>query len=318
MIEEDSQQTGIVVRSTGSWHEVEAAGRVVPTRVPGKSRLEDQRMTNPVAVGDVVRIRLLEDGTGQIISIETRQNQLSRRAAGRRSGLEHVIAANVDHVWVVQSVELPKPNPGFIDRLLVMAAAGGIPAGLVINKVDRLDRAEVRSTINAIATTYQELEYPVVMTSATDGTGLKDLHGRMKGKTSVICGPSGVGKSSLLNALDEDLELRTGAVSEKTRKGRHTTAVAERLSLGEDTFVIDTPGVREIGLWGLSPPELGAYMPEIDQLQDGCRFPDCTHDHEPGCVVRAAVESGSITEMRYLSYLNMLESLRMGRYDVGR
>jgi ribosome biogenesis GTPase len=311
-------QTGTVVRSTGSWHDVQTDEHVVPSRVPGKGRLEDQRSTNPVAVGDLVDIRLLDDGTGQITAIRQRRNRLSRRAAGRRSGLEHVIAANVEHVWVVQSVELPKPNPGFIDRLLVMSAAGGIPAGIIMNKIDRAEDGDSHAVVAEIASIYQELDYPVVLTSATTGSGLDSLRRRLEGKRSVMCGPSGVGKSTLLNRLEPELDLRTSAVSEKTRKGKHTTAVAEMHEIGPDTYVIDTPGVREIGLWDLTPAELGSLMPEIRDLADVCHFPNCTHDHEPGCAVRDAVEAGGISEVRYVSYLNMLESLRAGRFDVGR
>ncbi|HUF08306.1 MAG TPA: ribosome small subunit-dependent GTPase A [Rhodothermales bacterium] len=311
-------QAGTVVRSTGSWHDVQTDERVVPSRVPGKSRLEDQRSTNPVTVGDLVDIRLLDDGTGQITAIRPRRNQLSRRAAGRRSGLKHVIAANVDHVWVVQSVELPRPNPGFIDRLLVMSAAGGIPAGIIMNKIDRAEDGDSHAVVAEIASVYQELDYPVVVTSATTGAGLDSLRNRLQGKRSVMCGPSGVGKSTLLNRLEPELDLRTGAVSEKTRKGKHTTAVAEMHEIGPHTYVVDTPGVREIGLWDLPAAELGSLMPEIRDLADVCHFPNCTHDHEPGCAVRDAVEAGGISEVRYVSYLNMLESLRAGRFDVGR
>lgn len=311
-------QDGVVVRSTGSWHDVQTSDGVVPSRVPGKARLEDRQQTNPVAVGDVVQIRVLEDGSGQIVLIEPRRNRLSRRAAGRRSGLEHVIAANVDHVWVAQSVALPEPNPGFIDRLLVMSEVGQIPAGIIMNKMDLAQDASRRYRVDEIVAIYQELDYPVVLTSATTTSGLDALRARLEGKCSVICGPSGVGKTTLLNALDVELALPTAAVSQKTRKGRHTTSVAARHELSADTFVVDTPGVREIGLWNLTPTDLGTYLPEIREQQDSCRFPDCTHDHEPGCGVRDAAEAGIISEVRYRSYLNMLQSVRAGRFDVGR
>jgi ribosome biogenesis GTPase len=271
-----------------------------------------------VAVGDLVQIRVLKDGSGQIVSIEPRRNKLSRRAAGRRAGLQHVIAANVDQVWIVQSVEYPKPNPGFIDRLLVMATAGDIPAGLIINKIDRAVTSDMLAAVEQTAAVYQELDYPVLFTSAVDATGIEALIQRLDRKCSVICGPSGVGKSTLLNQILPNLELKTRAVSQKTRKGRHTTAVAAMYALGPETSVIDTPGVREFGLWDIEPSELGHYMPEISALIGACRFPNCTHDHEPGCAVRSAVEGGTISEVRYNSYLNMLESLRRGRFDVGR
>lgn len=318
MAEDNAIVEGVVTRSTGSWHDVSTDDGIVPSRVPGKERLQDQRRTNPVAVGDRVDVRPLPDGSGQIVRIHPRRNQLSRRAAGRRAGLQHVIAANIDHVWVVQSVTLPKPNPGFIDRLLIMSGVGGIPAGLILNKMDCATDDDTRATVDGIISIYEELDYPVLLTSAIEETGLKVVRDHMAHRCSVLCGPSGVGKSTLLNLLDPQLEIKTGAVSEKTRKGRHTTAVAEMHTIGPDTFVIDTPGVREIGLLDIAPTELGSYMPEIHALEDACHYPDCTHDHEPDCAVRDAVEDGRISEVRYNSYLNMLDSLRAGRFDVGR
>lgn len=316
---ESTPLEGVVVRTTGLWHDVKlGSGDLVASRVPGKGRLEGQKSTNPVAVGDRVQITVNDDGTGQIGKVFERANKLSRRAAGRRSGLEHVIAANVDFVWTVQSVALPGFNPGFVDRLLVMTEVGGIAAGIVVNKVDLASTDDLRSSTAFWRDLYLELGYPVIETCALTGYGVDPWFDQIRGKTSVISGPSGVGKSTLINSMAPDLEIRIGEVSPKTRKGRHTTAVAVRYEIALDTFVIDTPGIREIGLWDLEPAELYGYFREMLEPSRQCRFPNCLHDHEPGCGVKAAVKEGAISEERYSSYLNMLESLRQGSADIGR
>ena len=313
-----SSREGVVVRTTGAWHDVEIDGEIVNSRVPGRGRLEEQTTTNPVAVGDRVSVIMNSDGTGQIDSIEARQNRLSRRAAGRRSNLEHVIAANVDQVWIVQAVNRPKFNPGFVDRLLVMAGVSEIPTGILINKIDLIRRDDTRQLVDEWTALYRELGYPVLETCALSGAGVDAWKEELKGKQSVVSGPSGAGKSTLLNAVSPGLEIRTGEVSGKTKKGKHTTAVAVRYAIGPDTFVIDTPGIREIGLWDLAPDELYGYLPEFIEPAQECKFPNCLHDHEPGCGVKQAVDEGEVSEARYVSYLNMLDSLRMGAADVGR
>jgi ribosome biogenesis GTPase / thiamine phosphate phosphatase len=308
---------GVVVRSTGSWYEVHLDdGSALQARVRGRFRLEDRDVTNPVAVGDRVRVRLEADGTGLITELHDRRNKLSRRAAGRRSGREHVIVANVDWAWCVQASKLPAFTPGFVDRFLVMAEAYGVPAGVILNKADlilREDHAEAMAYWQAL---YESLGYPVLLTSTVDGTGLEELRARLAGRISVVAGPSGVGKSSLLNAVDPDLALRTADVSAKTRKGRHTTTVAELYRVA-DGYVVDTPGIREFGVRDMEPEELSGYFVEMREYLGECHFQPCTHDHEPGCAVKAAVEADEISPERYLSYLNILESLRAGS-DVGR
>ncbi len=308
---------GVVVRSTGSWYDVQVDGRVVPSKVRGRFRLEEQELKNPVVVGDRVTIRLNPDETGLITEIHPRKNQLRRRAAGRRVGVEQIIAANVDRVWIVQSVRLPQPNPGFIDRVLVTAEAHEIPAGLVVNKMDLLRRKD-RPAIDALAALYAGLGYEVLLTSALTGAGVAALRTALLGRTSVLAGPSGVGKSTLLNAVEPELDLRTGEVSEKTRKGRHTTTHAALFALSGGGFVVDTPGLREFGVLDLEPWELSHFFPEFRPHLARCRFPTCTHDHEPGCAVKAALEAGQIDEQRYGSYLNILDSIRLGERDVGR
>lgn len=314
---------GTVVRSTGSWYTVlpEAGAEPVQARVRGRFRLEAEDLdeTNPVAVGDRVTLRMEGDGTGFITAIQPRRNQLSRRAAGRRVGKEHVIAANVDAAWCVQATFKPKFNSGFVDRLLVMAEAYHLDAGLVINKADLLEgEPRAQEALSFWADLYESLGYPVLFTSAETGAGIGAFREALGGKTSVVAGPSGVGKSSLLNAVDPALDLRTGAVSEKTQKGKHTTTFATLYPLDNGGWVVDTPGIREYGIWDMTPPELGGYFVEFRPFLPECRFPDCTHDHEPGCAVGEAVDEGLVAEERYGSYLNILASVREGKADVGR
>lgn len=308
---------GIVIRSTGSWYDVQVGDRVVASKVRGKFRLEEQEATNPVAVGDRVRMRINADETGLIVEIHERKNRLSRRAAGRRVGREQVIVANVDMVWTVQSVHMPDLKPGFIDRVLVTAEAHEIDAGIVVNKMDLLHPDEA-DDVEALIELYRGLGYPVLMVSAKEQNGIEAFREELTGRTSVVTGPSGVGKSSLLNVIEPGLELRTSAVSEKTRKGRHTTTFASLVPLSFGGFVVDTPGIREFGVLGIEPWELSHFFVEFRPFLEECRFPTCTHDHEPDCAVKEAVEEGEITALRYASYLNILDSINLGERDVGR
>ncbi|MEL6616065.1 MAG: ribosome small subunit-dependent GTPase A [Bacteroidota bacterium] len=309
----DAEVPGLVTRSTGSWYTIRTDdGEDVQARIRGKFRLEAQELdeTNPLAVGDRVRLRIEEDETGLVVAIEPRENQLSRRAAGHRARSEHVIVANVDHAWCVQSTFKPKFNPGFVDRFLVAAEMSHIPAGIVLNKVDLMDdKPRAQEALGFWRDLYEGLGYPVLFTSAETGTGVDAFRQRLDGAVSVVSGPSGAGKSSLLNAVDPALDLRVGEVSEKTNKGKHTTTFATLFPVAGG-WVADTPGIREFGIWGLSPQELGGYFVEFRPFLDDCRFPDCTHDHEPGCAIQAAVDDEAITPERYGSYLQMLESVR--------
>ncbi len=310
---EPEHERGLVVRSTGSWYDVRLdSGDDVRARIRGRFRLEALEIdeTNPLAVGDRVRLLMGDDGTGMIMDIEPRENQLSRRAAGRKAAVrEHVIVTNVDRAWCVQSTFGPKVNPGFVDRFLVAAEASHIPAGLLLNKADLLDdEPRAREAMDFWVELYSGLGYPVLLTSAETGQGVEDFRQRLAGRVSVVSGPSGVGKSSLLNAVDPDLELPTSEVSEKTQKGRHTTTFATLLEVAGG-WVADTPGIREFGIWDMSPQELGGYFIEFQPFIPHCRFPDCTHAHEPGCAVQDAVDAGAITPERYGSYLGILETV---------
>ncbi|HET6569639.1 MAG TPA: ribosome small subunit-dependent GTPase A [Rhodothermales bacterium] len=308
---------GLVVRSTGSWVDVQTEEGLVPSKIRGKFRLAEDEATNPVAVGDNVTLRLNEDGTGLITGIHERRNRLSRRAAGRRVGIEHVIAANIDRAWLVQSIRQPKINTGLIDRFLVMAESNDIPPALVFNKTDLMKKAD-RGVVMELHDLYADLGYPLLMTSAVTLEGVDTLREWLAGNVNTFSGPSGVGKSSLLNAVEPGLKLATAEVSDKTNKGRHTTTFAALYPLSTGGYVVDTPGIREFGIVDLEPEELSYYFIEFRPYLPECRFPNCTHDHEPGCAVQAAVETGEISDIRYYSYLNILESLRLGERDVGR
>jgi ribosome biogenesis GTPase len=282
----------------------------------GKFRLSRQGETNPVAVGDRVSV-LVDRDSATVESIAPRTNQLSRRAAGRRVGMEQILVANVDFAWVVQSTFLPRFNPGFVDRFLVMAQHEDIPAGIVINKAD-LITGTTSDDIDFWRKLYESLGYPVIYTSAVSGAGEARLRDLLIDKTTVFSGPSGVGKSSLINRMDSSLDVRTGDVSTKTRKGRHVTTNATLYTLSIGGRIVDTPGLREFGVIDIKAAELGHYFVEFRPFLHQCRYPNCTHDHEPDCAVVDAMERGEIPDGRWASYLNILASIQQGEADVGR
>ena len=290
---------------------------IVSCRIRGKFRLDDSDQTNPVVVGDHVTIRLEPDGTGMIIEIGDRYNRVVRRAAGRKVGREHVIVSNVDAAWIIQSVLYPKINPGFIDRFIVMASLYDIDTGIIINKTDLIED-DFTDAIDYWTDLYRELGYPVLRTSAKTGSGMEAFESALVDKTNVFIGPSGVGKSSLINRVEPGLDLRIGDVSTRTQKGIHTTSFAALYPLTSGGFVADTPGLREYGLIEIEPGMLSHYFVEFESLGRDCRYPNCNHDHEPGCRVKEALEKGEIAPERYESYTNMLFSLQRGDKDVGR
>jgi ribosome biogenesis GTPase len=263
-----------------------------------------------LAVGDDVRLeRESESEAWAIGEILPRRSQLARRAPGGGFG-QRVIVANVDQVVVVFAAAKPEPHARMLDRFLVIAEANAIAARIVINKVDLADSTSARQRFAA----YAAAGYPVHFTSVKTGEGLDELRGILSGRRSVFTGPSGVGKSSLLNALFPGASLRVGEISESVNKGRHTTVGARMLPLPDEGggYAIDTPGLREIGLWDLPVEHLDACFPEVAALEHACQFTDCRHATEPGCVVRAAVSRGDFSRERYESYLHLLEELKAG------
>ncbi len=314
-----------VLRSTGAWYTVApdaSPGEPMQARIRGKMRLDEKRATNPVAVGDRVRLGREADGTATIEEVLPRRNALSRRAAGRKAGIEQIIAANLDQAWVVQSAAMPRLNPGLVDRFLVTCARDEIPAGIALNKIDLLDDEDSGASLVEIewfVDLYTSLGYPVVPVSTLEEGGADPLLGVLAGQTSLFTGASGVGKTSLLNAVAPGMNLRVGEVSDRTLKGKHTTTFATMYPLPSAAgFVIDTPGIREFGVTSLEPHDLGHYFPEFEPLLPECRFAPCTHDHEPGCAVKEAVNEEILALSRYQSYLSMLEGLRNEAADVGR
>ena len=311
---------GLVLRTTGSWYRVrpeDGSGEgVVDCRLRGNYRLRGNKQTNPVAVGDWVEYALQEDGTGVIAEVCDRRNYIVRRAT-KLSKQTHVIAANVDRLCVVATLAFPRTSTGFIDRLLVTAEAYHIPACIVLNKVDLYDEG-MRAVHDDLRAMYEAVGYPVYGVSALRGDGIEELRGMMRGKTTLFCGHSGVGKSALLNALVPGLDLRVGEVSDWSEKGRHTTTFAEMFDIsdlwrcGEDalpTFLIDTPGIKEFGMVDFRPEELSHFFPEMRAVLHGCRFANCTHRHEPQCAVKEAVEAGTVSTERYNNYLGIYDQI---------
>jgi ribosome biogenesis GTPase len=291
---------GLITRAQSGFFTVHTERGPVICQVRGRLK-KARRDTDLVAAGDRVRVRVLEDGSGVIESLEPRSRALSRRAPTARGPVEQVIVANPDQAVFVFSCADPPPNFRVLDRFLVVAERQGIPALICANKMDLVEAKSAREAFGV----YQEIGYPVLFTSAKRGRGIGALRKALLGKLTVLSGPSGAGKTSLLNALEPGLGLRTRAVREKSRKGHHTTVVPELLPLKGGGFVADTPGLRSVGLWDIEPEELDAYFPEIRPLVEGCSFSDCTHLHEPGCAVIAAVERGDIDPERYDSYCRM-------------
>jgi len=296
---------GTVIRVDTASCLVLCDGKTVRCRFPGKWRLARSNETRPVAVGDRVTLSLLATGDGVVETVEPRQGGLlSRKAAGDRLA-EQVVAANVDQLVVVVSVDEPPLNRRLLDRVVVSGEHGELDVVICLNKIDLADPA----TFQPLLDLYQRLDYRALATSALTGVGIEQLRAVLKDKTSVFAGPSGAGKSSLLMALQPGLKLRVRPVSRATRKGRHTTAAVSLLPLDVGGYVVDTPGIREFALYDIERDELRFYFPEMEERLGQCRFADCTHLHEPDCAVIAALEAGEIDRERYESYCRIYESL---------
>ena len=318
-------QEGLVIRTTGSWYRVLSAelssALTFNCRLRGNYRLRGNKQTNPVAVGDRVLFELQDDGTGLIHEVQDRKNYIVRRAT-KLSKQTHVIASNIDLLCIVATLGLPRTSTGFIDRLLVTAEAYHIPAAIIFNKSDLLVDDELKSIQEELSGMYRTIGYPVLEISALQGTGLEEVKELIAGKTVLFSGHSGVGKSALLNALSPGLGLRTGELSDWSLKGTHTTTFAEifpvHLSLPltpshspslPQTYLIDTPGIKEFGMVDFTPQELSHFFPEMRAVLHDCHFANCTHRHEPGCAVREAVDDGRISPERYQNYLNILDDI---------
>lgn len=289
--------SGVVLARRGGAYRVRAGDTTVEATLRGRLKLDH---TGGVLVGDEVELARHPGGAVTIERVLPRRSLLQRRMPGKRRGVR-AIAANIDQAVVVGAAEAPAWDSLLMDRFLAVVAANRLPALLLVNKCDLAPDAARR-----VALLYRSAGYTVLETSARAGHGLADLAGRLEGRVSVFTGPTGVGKSSLLNALKPGLGLRTRAVSARSRAGRHTTVAAEMVPFGRSGYVVDTPGLHDVGLWGLDPQEVEAAFPDVARFACDCRFDNCRHFEEPECAVRAACERGDVAPTRLASYRQLL------------
>lgn len=302
--------TGLVMKSTGSWYLVRAEnGDVLECRLKGKIRLDDRKTTNPVAVGDIVDLEIDKDGSNQIAKIHPRRNYIIRKSINL-SKQAHILASNLDQAILVATLVAPRTSLGFIDRFLVTAEAYDIPAKIVFNKKDILDKHSLELQ-QEIMKLYSDIGYQCYAVSSFNKEDVESLKHLLKDNTTLIAGHSGVGKSTLVNAIEPNLELRIGDISSAHLKGTHTTTFAELFPLSFGGNIIDSPGIKELGLVEMKKEEVGHYFPEIRRLMGYCRFNNCLHVNEPKCAVLAAVENGEISQERYQSYLGILNGEEM-------
>ncbi len=300
---------GLVIKNTGSWYGVLTDdGQLLECKVKGNFRIKGIRSTNPVAVGDRVTV-----GEGNwIVDIEDRRNYIIRKSINL-SKQSHILAANVDQALLVVTVVNPQTSTTFIDRFLASAEAYRVPVILVFNKTDLLDD-DLRRYQEALVHLYHTIGYTCLQISATTGSGIDDIRPLLEEKITLLSGNSGVGKSTLINRLVPDANLRTGEISDAHNTGQHTTTFSEMIPLESNGWVIDTPGIKGFGTFDMEPEELTSYFKEIFRFSKDCRFSNCTHTHEPGCAVLKALEDHYIAESRYQSYLSMLEDKSEGKY----
>ena len=294
---------GLVMRATGSWYEVLHEGEVLRCRMRGKLRLRGVRSTNPVVVGDTVHCECGEDGEWVIVDIAPRHNYIIRRASNL-SKESHIIASNIDRAMLVVTLVEPVTATEFIDRFLVTCEAYKVPVTILLAKIDLL-----RNTPEAIAEfhrIYEGAGYEVIDISATEGVGVERIKAMLAGKTTLLSGNSGVGKSTLIGAIDPTIDIRTGEISDSFHKGKHTTTFSTMYRIA-DGYIIDTPGVKGFGLIDIDDKELWHYFPEMISRAGECKFFNCTHTHEPHCAVIEAVKREEIAFSRYESYLKILD-----------
>lgn len=296
------------MRSTGSWYDVrdQQDGHVWQCRLKGKFKIKDLKVTNPIAVGDRVQYAIEDEveNTGIILDIQPRDNYIIRQSV-HKTAHAHLLAANVDQAILIATLVFPRTSLGFIDRFLVTAESFRIPAVLIFNKQDLLNDEAIEFQQELIDL-YESLGYRCLTTTAINKEGLDEFAQLLDSKISLLSGHSGVGKSSLVNAIAPELDLRTQNVSTFANKGVHTTTFAEMFELSPGTFLIDSPGIKELGLADMQPSEISHYFPEMRELLNECRFHNCLHVNEPGCAVKEAVEGGEIAMSRFESYLSML------------
>ncbi len=306
---------GVVVKVTGSWHEVRLEDdSILPSRIAGKLRMEDIKTTNPVGVGDHVTVQYETGETtkGVITEILPRANYIVRQSPRKKHDL-HLLAANVDQAILVTTIISPMLKMGFIDRFLLMTEPHNIPVIIVINKNDLFGEDE-KEIFGGLKIMYEEIGYHVISCSAISGEGLDELKSILKNKTSLVAGQSGVGKSTLINSIQPGLGLKTEEISDYSGKGQHTTTFAEMHPLTMGGHIIDTPGIKMLSYNNLEPLDVAHNFREFFVLSSQCRFPNCLHKDEPGCAVKAGVEDGSVSPLRYEHYLQIMAEIEDQNY----
>ena len=301
--------TGLVYKSTGSWYTVKSTeGDFMECRIKGKFRMKGIKSTNPIAVGDIVDYDLDENSdvvTGTITNIHDRKNYIVRKSVNLSHQM-HIIASNLDYVFLLITINNPPTTTNFIDRFLVTAEAYGIETILVFNKIDTYDEAMLDEQL-FMQYIYQQIGYKCLRVSSTEGKGIEELKNIMIGKVTMFSGHSGVGKSTLVNAMEPSLHLKTKTISEQSKQGQHTTTFAEMYDLSFGAQIIDTPGIKGFGIVDMEKEEISGYFPEFFKLKDQCKFNNCLHKDEPKCAVKDALEKDEISYSRYNSYLKILE-----------
>jgi len=306
-------EKGKVIKSTGMWYHVEIAdGSAVPCRIIGKFRLNGQKLTNPVAVGDEVLFELEHDDKGIIKTILPRKNYIVRQSPRKKHYL-HLLASNVDQAILIMTIKNPNLKQGFIDRFLLMTEPYNIPTTIIFNKADLFEEADL-AMFNYLKDIYEAIGYPVFLLSAEEGDGIEELRAHLSNKISLIGGQSGVGKSTIINALLPGIDLRTDDISDYSGKGQHTTTFAEMFKLPGGGHIIDTPGIKTLAFSHLEPMDVTHNFREIFKASEHCKFSDCSHRNEPKCAVKVAVEEGSISELRYANYLQLMDDVEDQNY----
>ena len=304
---------GLVVKNTGSWYTVLTDdGQLIDSKIKGNFRLKGIRSTNPVAVGDRVKLVVNREGTAFISEIQDRRNYIIRKSQNL-SKQSHIIAANVDMALLVVTVNYPQTSTTFIDRFLASAEAYRVPVVLLFNKTDLLNDDERRYQ-DMMIQLYETVGYECHAISAESGDGVEPLRSLLDGKVTLFSGNSGVGKSTLINRLVPGVNLKTAEISDAHNTGQHTTTFSEMIPFGKQGWLIDTPGIKGFGTFDIEPEELSSYFKEIFHFSKDCRFSNCTHTHEPGCAVLQALEDHYIAQSRYQSYLSMLDDKDEGKY----